>query len=194
MAESRTHWKQLVNCDYLGAYSLKDGEDMILTIKSVANEVVIGSKGKRENLMVARFMEDQKPMILNRTNAATITKLYKTPYVEAWAGKKIQIFQSETKFGGEIVECLRIRPFIPSVKGDVVNCSDCTEEIKAQSGKTAQQIAESTMTRYGRALCADCARAEADRLKREAAEKDALKETAQPEAGKPESEGTPHPS
>ena len=75
---SKTHWKQLINTDYLGAYALKDGEDMVLTIKSVGQEVVTGIGGKKETCTVAHFTENGiKPMILNRTNMKTITKLYK---------------------------------------------------------------------------------------------------------------------
>ena len=35
---SKTHWKKLTNPDYLGAYALEDGEDMIVTIKNVSTK------------------------------------------------------------------------------------------------------------------------------------------------------------
>lgn len=35
---SKTHWKKLTNPNYLGAYSIDDGKDIVLTIKNVANE------------------------------------------------------------------------------------------------------------------------------------------------------------
>ena len=38
------------------------------------------------------FAENVKPMIVNSTNAKTIEKLYKTPYIEEWKGRKIQLF------------------------------------------------------------------------------------------------------
>ena len=35
MTENLTHWKKLTNPDYLGAYALQPGEDLIATIKEV---------------------------------------------------------------------------------------------------------------------------------------------------------------
>ena len=46
-------------------------------------------------------MENEKPMILNRTNCKTIAKLHGSPEVEDWVGKKIQIYATTTKVAGE---------------------------------------------------------------------------------------------
>lgn len=105
---SKTHWKQLINPDYLGAYALPDGEDMTVTIDYVQNEVVTGSGGKKEECTVAHLV-GQKPLILNVTNSKSIHKLY-GPYIEDWRGKQITLYASTTKLAGEMVECLRIRP------------------------------------------------------------------------------------
>lgn len=114
--EKLTHWKRLVNPDYLGAYSLDKGKDMTLTIKKVVREIVKGTGGKKEECTVAYFNEPVKPMILNRTNSKTIQKVYSTPYIEEWAGKKITVYAATTKLAGEEVECLRIRANAPGLK------------------------------------------------------------------------------
>jgi hypothetical protein len=59
--------------------------------------------------MVVHFQEKQKPMILNRTNAKTISKVYGTPLIEDWAGKKIRIYAELVDAFGEQVEALRIK-------------------------------------------------------------------------------------
>jgi len=104
----KTHWKQLVNPDYLGAYSLPDGNDMTIKIKQVVREIVKGLNGKSEECTVAHI-EGNKPLILNRTNCKTIAKLYGSPFIEDWAGKSIKIYAAVTKLKGDDVECLRIR-------------------------------------------------------------------------------------
>lgn len=152
--ESRTHWKKLNNPNYLGTYALDPGRDMILTIRSVNEETVIGSDGKKEQCMVMRFMEPVKPMILNTTNAKTIEKLTGTPYVEEWAGQKIQLYSASVKAFGETVDALRIRPFQP--KQETYKCADCGAEIAPVGKMTAQQVAEHTRKAYGRTLCAAC--------------------------------------
>lgn len=107
---SKTHYKRLMNPDYIGAYSLNEGEDLTVVIAHVAREVITGTGGKKEECTVAH-LKNQKPMILNSTNQKSIAKLY-GPYIEDWAGKPITLFASTTKLAGDTVECLRIRPTV----------------------------------------------------------------------------------
>lgn len=109
--ETKTHWKKLVNLDYIGAYSL-NGQDLTVEITKVEVRRVKGEGGKEENCTVAE-LKGQKPFIINRTNAKTITKIYGSPYIEDWIGKTITLFPTTTKVAGEVVECLRVRPVIP---------------------------------------------------------------------------------
>jgi hypothetical protein len=111
-SESKTHWKKLINPDYIGAYALPSGQDMTVTIVSVSREVVVSTGGKKEECTVAKLFS-QKPLILNVTNSKMIAKLY-GPFIEDWAGKQITLYASTTKLAGEVVECLRIRPVYPS--------------------------------------------------------------------------------
>jgi len=104
---NRTHWKQLMNPDYLGAYALPEGKDLTVTIRSVQREQVTGEGGKKEECTVAHI-DNNKPMILNVTNQKSIAKMY-GPYIEDWAGQQITLCVSQTKLKGEVVECLRIR-------------------------------------------------------------------------------------
>ena len=108
-----THWKQLKNPDYIGAYALQPGEELILTIKSSAVEQVANTDGKKQDCLVIHFMEPVKPMILNTTNAKVISKVHQTPYMEHWVGKQIQIYARRIRAFGEDVDALRIRDFAP---------------------------------------------------------------------------------
>lgn len=109
-----THWKNFHNPDYLGAYALSPGEELTATIASVGMEPVTGSSGKKEDCMVARFAERNiKPMVLNATNCKTIAKMFGTPYVEQWTGRKIQVYATEVQAFGDTVEALRVRPKEP---------------------------------------------------------------------------------
>ena len=152
---SETHYKKLINPDYLGAYSLDPGKDMILTIKSVTRETITGTGGKREDCPVCRWAEEQKPMILNMTNMKTIAKMY-GPYIEHWAGKKVQIYATTTKFGNDTVECLRIRKDPPEEAS--IACEECGQFITPAFSMTAKQLAAYTKKKYGKNLCAECAK------------------------------------
>jgi hypothetical protein len=112
MATEHVHWKQYINLDYIGAYSL-DGKDRTVKIISVCREEVTGDRGKKEMCIVAH-LENEKPFIINRTNAKMITKLTGTPYIDKWVGARITLYPTTTSVGGETVECLRIRPTLPA--------------------------------------------------------------------------------
>ena len=156
MAETLTHWKKLTNPDYLGAYALEPGKDLIVAIKSVANEVVTGTDGKKETCSVMHFVEDVKPLVLNATNSKTITKLLKTPYIEQWSGRKIQLFvECGIKAFGDIVDAIRVRPFLPVEKE--LKCADCGKTIEPYGKMSADTMAKYTLKNYGKMLCAECA-------------------------------------
>jgi len=173
---AQTHWKKLTNPDYLGSYSIENGQDLILTIGTVKNEVVTGSDGKKEECTVCHFKENAKPMILNSTNMKQITKLYNTPYIEEWANKQIQIGTEKVKAFGEVVDALRVRKQLPKVKSDkpAPKCKRCSNSIQAYGNMTAEQMAAYTNKTYDEPLCAECAtKAKKDKLESEAVWKQA---------------------
>lgn len=111
-----THWKKLTNPDYLGAYALYPGQELILTIKEVRRELVTGADGKKEECTVAIFSDGKtKPMILNSTNCKAIQKAHGTPHIEEWSGKQIQVFVQQVKAFGDVVDALRVRPVSPKM-------------------------------------------------------------------------------
>lgn len=165
---AKTHWKKLTNPLYLGAYSIEDGQDLILTISMVRVEKVVGPDGKAEECIVAHFTDspDKKPMILNSTNCKTIAKLLGTSYIEEWAGKSIQVGIERVKAFGDVVEALRVRKFLPNVA--VEKCEVCGAKIMPANGMTSKQLATYTTKKYGAKLCAKCATDAANRAKNEA--------------------------
>ena len=165
---AKTHWKKLHNSDYLGAYSLDDGNgkyaDIMATIQNLKVETLEGPDGKKEEL-VMRFVERNiKPMVINATNSKVLEKLFKTPYIEDWSGRKIQIGVEKVKAFGDVVDALRIRKFVSreTLSG---KCIDCEMEITAFGDMTAVQVVAYGRKRFGVDLCAECMK------KRDAAKK-----------------------
>ena len=139
--ETKTHWKKQFNYDYMGSYSLPNGDDVILTIKETKRQDVTGQNGKKEMCFVAYFVEKAdwiKPMILNKVNCKTIEKLYLTPYIEEWGGKKLRIGIDRVKAFGDEVDALRVRPVIPVERTELVVGSEKFNDAKkfmADGGK-----------------------------------------------------------
>ena len=153
---SETHFKRLINPDYLGAYSLEPGQDMVLTIRTVRKEMITGTDGKKEECIVCYWAEDQKPMILNVTNCKMIAKLLKTPYIERWAGHRIQIGAELVSAFGEKVEALRVRKALP--EESKIACEECGQFIQPAFNMSAAQMAAYTKKKYGKQLCSECAK------------------------------------
>jgi len=154
---NKTHWKKLENPDYLGSYAFQPGEEKIVTIKEVRRDTVFNpSKGGKEECTVAYFEEPVKPLILNTTNSKTISKVWGTPYIEDWVGCKIALRVKRVSAFGEMVDAVRVSPDRPAE--EVIICEGCGNEIGAEEGHSAQDIARATMAQCGKKLCLSCAR------------------------------------
>ena len=162
-----THWKTLTNPDYIGAYAFEPNEEKIGTIAYVREEPVIGPDGKKEECIVAHFSEkDLKPLILNATNCKAISALYKTPYIEDWAGKRIIMRVQQVKAFGDVVDAVRIKPEIPkqtTAKPTEPVCAECGQVLQPFGQMDVAQLAAYTTKKYGKCLCADCAKGAADK-------------------------------
>lgn len=153
---TKTHWKKLHNPDYLGAYALNPGEDLILTIDYLREEEITGNSGKKERGLVCHFKEKVKPMIFNVTNSKTVEKLFGSPYIEDWSGEKIQIYSATVAAFGDTVEALRVRPFKPNPEIQY-KCADCQKVIESHGQFKPEDIALRSKASFGRVLCFKCA-------------------------------------
>lgn len=112
---SKTHWKKAFNPNYLGAWSLEEGKDMVVTIEAAKREELTNTDGKKEECLVLH-LKGQKPMVCNKTNAKTIAIVAGSPYLEDWPGKSIQLYVEQVRAFGETVPALRVRPVRPNTK------------------------------------------------------------------------------
>lgn len=160
MMPEKTHWKKLTNPNYLGDYSIPEGQDLIARIDYVAKETINDPTGKKKEAVVAHFSDGNKPMVLNKTNLKTMSRIFGTSYIEDWRGRSIQIFfDPNVRFGRDKVGGLRIRSFIPQQQRASLVCSDCGKPIEPAYGKDAAWLSKYTHQKYGKELCAACAEA-----------------------------------
>lgn len=119
--------------------------------------MVQGQSGKDE-CTVAHFEEDLKPMILNKTNAEMIAKVWGTPYIEDWAGRKIILKVKKISAFGDMVDAVRVSSDRPTE--EIIICEACGKPIMAGAGRSPKTIAEATKAKYNKVLCLDCAKKE----------------------------------
>lgn len=91
--------------NYLKASDLK-GSEVVVVIDHVAFEPVGRQK---EMKAVLYFKGKEKGVVLNKTNATKITQIAGSAQTEDWEGVRIKLYPTETEFGGETVECIRIK-------------------------------------------------------------------------------------
>ena len=127
----KTHWKKTMNPNYLGAYALEPNQDLIVEITEVKTESVMNADGRNEECLVAH-LKDQKPLIVNKTNAKAIAKVCGSNYIEDWKGKQIALYISNVKAFGELVEAIRVRTVPPKAKSKrKLNEDDFKKLVKA---------------------------------------------------------------
>lgn len=148
-----THWRKYCNPNYLGSYAFQPNEEKVVTIKDVTREMVTGAEGKTSEETVVHFSQDCKPLILNSTNARMIEKLLKTPYVEQWKGGNVVLVVRQVKAFGDVCDAVRVKP---ERIGEV--CENCRKPIEAAGSMSNREIAAYTRQKFGKVLCAECAK------------------------------------
>lgn len=149
---NKTHWKNVMDYQYLGAYSLSAAnvERIVLTIQNVKPEEVKGENGKVDVLPVVYFEESSvkgvlvKPMVFNKTNCKVMENLY-SPFLEDWVGKRVEVYLTETKLKRDLVPCLRIeKKILPPID---YHCSICGKELENKAQYNA------IIEKYGVLVC-----------------------------------------
>lgn len=156
----KTHWREIKQTEYLGGHDLNDGKggfkDIIVTIKEAHKKKVSDIHGDETDELILEFADDTKPMILNVTNSRTLSKLFKSSYIEDWAGKEIQIGTQKVKAFGEMHDALRIRPFPPKKQAPTVNCVECGKPITPFEGAPVDVIIAKSTEELGQPTCVPC--------------------------------------
>lgn len=73
--------------------------------------------GKKERKVGLILQGKQKGLMLNKTNAKIIATQH-GDNMEQWSGKEISIYPTQTDFGGEMVDCIRVEMPVPEAADD----------------------------------------------------------------------------
>lgn len=101
------NFNNLFPSDYLKSGDIEDGDTMVLTITGLEMRE-IGQGDSAQEKPVLFFEEVEKGLVLNKTNATTITEMY-GPETDGWTGKKITLFPTQVDFQGKSTMALRVK-------------------------------------------------------------------------------------
>lgn len=91
---------------YLSGEMLQ-GREVTLTIRDVRRETVTSDRGSEQKLAVV-FQERPKPLLLNKTNAKRLAKLF-GPETTRWTGQRVTLYPEEVKAFGEMRATIRVK-------------------------------------------------------------------------------------
>lgn len=98
--------------EHFYAYDL-EGRERTMEISRVESGELTGEKNRKSKKPMVSFVGEKKKLALNKTNGKAIAAMYGKD-TEAWVGESITIYPTTTEFGGETVDCIRVRPQRPS--------------------------------------------------------------------------------
>jgi predicted RNA binding protein with dsRBD fold (UPF0201 family) len=140
----KTHFKKMVNPDYLGSWDLMDAEGNFIkktvTIKAVVVKKVHDGNGGETDCMVIELNEC-KPIIANSTNRKAIAKSVKSVFVEDWVGQKLVLYVEKVSAFGAIHDAIRVvkTPYkLPKLIADSEDYNKCLKAIL--NGFTIEQV------------------------------------------------------
>lgn len=100
--------------DMLFAHDLQ-GREVTVEIEKVYAGELIGEKGRKSRKPFIKIKGREKKLALNKTNGKTIARLY-GKNTDEWIGRLITLVPTTTEFGGETVDCIRVKPKVPTGK------------------------------------------------------------------------------
>lgn len=100
------NYLSLYDSDWLRFCDLQD-KPRLVTIAKVAGGEIRNAQ-KKSKKPIVHFKEYAKPLALNKCNGKAIATLY-TNETNNWVGKQVVLYPSQTQFGLETVDCIRVR-------------------------------------------------------------------------------------
>ena len=153
-------WEKILDPNFINAELIGPvGSERTVTIKDIDFAEVFNQKTNGKDTKQTLFLEECKPMVLNKTNTKTLIKIFGSSDPKNCIGKKITLYVAPVKVAGKATTGIRIKEFVEAT----VKCEDCGNVIKPASTKTVAELVEISKRNCGRALCLDCMKKEKEK-------------------------------
>lgn len=137
-----------INAELIG----QEGAERVVTIKDIDYAECFDQKTKGKVTKQTLFFEECKPLVLNKTNARTLKKLFSpnTDDPRLCIGHKIILYVTSVKVGGQMTTGIRIKEY------SEVKCDECDQVIVPYAGKTVDQLMDISKRNFNKCLCGNC--------------------------------------
>ena len=149
-------WEKIIDPNFLNAELIGEiGAERVVTIKDIdmAECYDEGMKAKVQKQTV--FFEECKPMVLNKTNAKTLKRLFSpnSDDPKNAFGHKVLLKVEEVKAFGKKTTGIRIKEYSEEL------CPVCGKPILPYGGKTVAEVKQIAMQHVGAIMCGPCIKA-----------------------------------
>lgn len=104
------HYRNAFDARFLRFTNL-EGKPRVCTITHVG-WLKSSNKSESKRQLLVTLQEFEKPWAINITNSETIGMLHgEDPH--GWPGKRVTLYPTKTKFGRDVVDCIRVRDTVP---------------------------------------------------------------------------------
>ena len=147
-------WIKIIDPNHLSAEVLgSTGTEKVVTIKEIKEDECFDNKtNTKTSKYCVFFAEDIVPLILNKTNAKTLKRLFSpnSDDVTKCYGHKIILKVEDVKFGRNMTTGIRIKEYSEE------KCPICGDVIVPYAGKTVEEIKSISQNHYGEIMCGKC--------------------------------------
>lgn len=146
-------WEKVIDNNFISSELLgTTGAEKVVTIKDIDFAECYDEQSKKKVQKQSVFFEECKPLVLNKTNAKTLKKLF-SPNSDNPAdciGHKIILRVENIRAFGKNTDCIRIHEYSEE------KCPVCGKVILPYAGKTVEQIKEISQRNLGEIMCGEC--------------------------------------
>lgn len=146
-------WEKIIDPNFINAELIGEvGAEKVVTIKDIDFMECFDSRSNSKISKQAVAFEECKPMILNKTNAKMLKKLFSPndDDPKLCIGHKVVLYVISVKVGGKQTTGIRIKEYSEE------KCADCGKAILPAAGKSVAELIEISKRNCGRQLCLAC--------------------------------------
>lgn len=146
-------WEKIIDPNFINAELIGEvGREIVVTIKDIDFMECYDQWSKTKLQKQAVCFEECKPLILNKTNAKMLKKLFSPndDDPKLCVGHKIILYVVACKVGGQETTGIRIKEYSEE------KCADCGKAILPKAGKSVAELIEISKRNCGKQLCLAC--------------------------------------
>jgi hypothetical protein len=105
------HYRNAFDSKFLRFTALEGSAHVCRIIK--VEELLSSNKNDSKMQLLITLDKFEKPWAINITNSDTIGMLHGVD-PHGWPGKRVELYPTKTKFGRDVVDCIRVREQVPA--------------------------------------------------------------------------------